>query len=611
MLERIDLARRAILAAPRLLSLRPDSRLTVADRIEELADRQPEHPFLVFADGGADAPLRTMSYGDLEQSANRVAAWALHHGLRPGSAVALLMENRPEFIAMWAGLAKAGLTSALLNTNLSGAALDHAIEAAGTHTVVLGAECADRFATLPEPRAAALDVWVQGAARSGAAPAPSGSHDLDAELQRQEASRPDRRVRESRRCRDDLFFIYTSGTTGLPKAAHFSHRRFFGAGLGGSVMLGMDRDDVHYCALPLYHSAGGVMMVSTVLSAGATLALRPRFSASSFWDDCRRFGATHFQYIGEFCRYLVNQPPRADDRDHGVRVAIGNGMRADVWRRFQERFGIERIIEFYGMTEGNMALVNDGGPVGAVGRIPFGRLGRRLAPIRLVRTDPGSGEPLRDAAGRCIECGVGEPGELLSRIVARSDRFGVPFEGYTSEEATRKKVLNDVFAPGDAWFRSGDLLRCDANGWLSFVDRMGDTFRWKGENVSTQEVAEAVGGFPGVAIANVYGVEVEGNEGRAGMVALALEDPDSFDPEAFYRFTSQRLPSYAAPLFLRLVKELDVTGTFKLRKVDLVEEGFDPARSSDPILFRDEQTRSYVPLTRKLRKEILTSTRRI
>ena len=204
-----------------------------------------------------------------------------------------------------------------------------------------------------------------------------------------------------------------------------------------------------------------------------------------------------------------------------------------------------------------------------------------------------------------------EPGELLSRIVGRSDRLGIPFEGYTSEEATRKKVIRDVFAAGDAWFRSGDLLRRDADGWFSFVDRMGDTFRWKGENVSTQEVAEAISAFPGVALANVYGVEVEGNEGRAGMVALALDDPEGFDPEAFYRFTSEHLPAYAAPLFLRLVKELDVTGTLKLRKVELVEEGFDPRRSSDPLFFRDEQAGSYVPLTRKLRKEILTATRRL
>ncbi|MDJ0852660.1 MAG: AMP-binding protein, partial [Myxococcota bacterium] len=346
MLERIDIARRALLAAPRFLSLRPDGHFTVADRIEELADRQPERPFVRFVDGG-DSPLRTLRYGDLEEGANRVAAWALHRGLRPGSAVALLMENRPEFITVWAGLAKAGLTTALLNTNLTGAALNHAIEAAGASTVVLGAECADRFAGLPEPQAAALDVWVLGApgaraGRSGARPA--GSHDLDAELARHDAVRPDRRVREGRRCRDDVFYIYTSGTTGLPKAAHFSHRRFLSAGIGTSILLAMDRDDVHYCALPLYHTAGGVMMVSTVLAVGATLALRPRFSASSFWEDCRRFGATHFQYIGEFCRYLVNQPPHAGEREHGVRVAVGNGMRADVWRRFQERFGIERII---------------------------------------------------------------------------------------------------------------------------------------------------------------------------------------------------------------------------------------------------------------------------
>jgi len=593
-----------------MATLRPDARTTVADLIEERADEQAERSFVVFGGDLDGTPPQTLSYGELDEAANRVAAWALDQPLRPGSVVALLMENRPEYIVMWAGLAKAGITTALLNTNLFGAALRHALAAAGTDTLILGCECLGSFATTSTDLALPLDVWVSGAGEPEA-PLPEGAHDLDRDLEEREARRPDPRVREERRCSDDLFYIYTSGTTGLPKAARFSHRRFLGMGLGASIALRMDPDDVHYCALPLYHSAGGAMMVSTVLNAGATLALCRRFSASAFWDDCRRFGATRFQYIGEFCRYLVNQPPRDDDRDHDVRIAIGNGLRADVWERFQERFGVEEIIEFYGMTEGNVFFMNQGGPVGAVGRVPFGSLGRRFSPTRLVRVDVSTGEPLRDALGFCGECGVDEPGELMGRIPSKRDRLAVPFEGYTSGEATRKKILHDVFETGDSWFRTGDLLRRDADGWFYFVDRLGDTFRWKGENVSTQEVTNTLGDFPGVQFATVYGVEVEGQEGRAGMAALSLEDRDAFDRAAFYAFVSERLPAYAAPLFVRLPEELDVTGTFKLRVVDLVDEGFDVGRISEPVLFRDDEAGTYTPLTRKLRKQILSGDRRV
>lgn len=591
-------------------ALWPDARTTVADRIQELADEQPERSFVVFGGDLEGTPPRTLSYGELDAAANRVASWALDQPLRPGSVVALLMESRPEYIVMWAGLAKAGVTTALLNTNLTGAALRHALAAAGTDTLIVGPECLDAFATPAQDLALPLDVWVTGTPGLET-PLPEGARNLDSDLEGREDTRPDPRVREEQRCRDDLFYIYTSGTTGLPKAARFSHRRFLGLGLATSIALRMDREDVHYCALPLYHSAGGVMMVSTVLAAGATLALRRRFSASAFWDDCRRFGATHFQYIGEFCRYLVNQPPRDDDRNHRVRTAIGNGLRADVWQRFQERFGVDEIVEFYGMTEGNVFFVNQGGPVGSVGRIPFGSLGRRFSPSRLVRVDVSTGEPLRDALGRCGQCGVDEPGELMGRIPSKRDRLAAPFEGYTSEEATRKKILRDVFEPGDAWFRTGDLLRYDADGWFYFVDRLGDTFRWKGENVSTQEVTNVLDDFPGVKFVTVYGVEVEGQEGRAGMAALALEDRQGFDPAAFHAFVSERLPSYAAPLFVRLPEELDVTGTFKLRKVDLVDEGFDVGRISEPLFFREDEEGIYTPLTRKLRKQILSGERRV
>jgi fatty-acyl-CoA synthase len=391
---------------------------------------------------------------------------------------------------------------------------------------------------------------------------------------------------------DDLFHVFTSGTTGLPKAARLSHMRFLGVGDGKSAMEGYEPDDVIACALPLYHGAGGMVVVSSALSQGAAIALRRRFSASRFWDDARRDRVTGFQYIGEICRYLLNQPPRGDDRDHRVRVMMGAGLAPELWKPFQERFGVAHILEGWSSTEANTSLLNVDDVPGSCGRIPFGNLHNG----RLVRIDLETGEHPRGADGFCIECAPGQVGEFLGMIPDLPDSGAGRFEGYTDPAATEAKVLRDVFARGDRWYRSGDLLRRDADDYFFFVDRIGDTFRWKSENVSTQEVAEALAGFPGLEIANVYGVRVPGHEGRAGMAALVLRDPAAFDGRTFFAHTKE-LPAYAAPVFVRLAQEPDLTSTFKLRKIDLQREGYDPGRVRDPLFVRDEGARAYVALT--------------
>jgi fatty-acyl-CoA synthase len=599
MLGRCVLFLRMLPALVRLASYKPGARTSVGERIEALAARHPERPFVVFED-------RRMTYGELNRAANRVAHWAGAAGLRRGSVAALLMENRPEFLATWAGLAKLGVTAALLNTNLTGRALRHALAAARADHLVLGSECVERFATAAGELERPLQVWVDRdpAEGAGAAP-PAGARDLGAALAATAETNPESSVREDLRAGDDLFYIYTSGTTGLPKAARFSHLRFLATGELTAWAIGLGPSDVHYCALPLYHTAGGVMVVGSVLAAGATLALRRRFSASRFWDDVRRFGATRFQYIGEVCRYLMQQPPRSDDRDHAVRVIVGNGLRVDLWEPFQRRFGIERVVEFYGATEGNAPIINLENKVGSVGRYPFAWMSN----ARLIRFDVETETHPRDAGGLCIPCAPGEVGELVGRIPDRADSARGRFEGYTSEEDTRRKILRDVLAKGDAWFRSGDLLRQDEEGFFYFVDRVGDTFRWKGENVSTEEVAAALTGLPGLHMATVYGVRVEGAEGRAGMAALLLEDGAPFDPAAFHRHVSERLPSYAAPLFVRILADVELTGTFKLRKVRLQEEGYDPERVADPLFVRDDAAQRFVPLTRELLDEIRSGAR--
>jgi fatty-acyl-CoA synthase len=353
-----------------------------------------------------------------------------------------------------------------------------------------------------------------------------------------------------------------------------------------------------YNVLPLYHSAGGIAALGPALIPGGSLVIRRKFSVNEFWDDCFRYHPTFFQYIGELCRYLLNAPPGAHERDHHLRAIIGNGLRPEIWPHFQERFAIPKIIEFYGATEGNVALLNYDGKIGAVGRIPSYMRGRMQT--RLVRFDIEHEMPIRGPDGFCIECETGEAGEAIGKI---TDEPGRNFEGYTKAADTQKKVLRDVFEKGDAWFRTGDLLRRDAHGYFYFVDRIGDTFRWKGENVATSEVSEALGVVRGIREANVYGVTVPGMDGRAGMAALVTE-PD-FNPATLADKLAGNLPPYARPIFLRLQPDLEITGTFKQRKVELVKEGFDPNAIPAPLYWLNPATGRYETLTQAAYDDIV------
>jgi fatty-acyl-CoA synthase len=561
----------------------PSQPYTVADRLEERAAAHPERPFLLYE-------CRDVGYAALNALANRTAHAARALGLRRGDVAALLMENRPEFLATWLGLAKLGVTTALLNTHLRGRALAHAIGTAGPKLVIAGSECA---AALGDAAPAGARVFVvRDPDAEGEAPLPPFAASWDELLARASDANPDPAWRAGLVAGDDLFFIYTSGTTGLPKAARLSHMRWLGVGDGMSAIAGYGPDDAIGCVLPLYHGAGGMVVVSSALAQGAAIFLARRFSASRFWEDAARNGVAGFQYVGEICRYLVNQPPGPHDRAHRVRVMMGAGLGRDVWQEFQRRFGVESILEGWSSTEANTSLINVDGRVGSCGRIPFPERHNG----RLIRYDADTDAHPRDANGRCIPCGPGEIGEFIGAIPDLPDSGAGRFEGYTDPGATARKILHDVFTPGDRWYRSGDLLRCDTDGYYYFVDRIGDTYRWKSENVSTQEVAEALGGFPGLDVANVYGVHVPGAEGRAGMAALVLRDRDAFDGAAFFAWVAERLPGYAAPLFVRLSAEPDQTATFKLRKVDLQREGYDAALVADPLFVRDDAARAYVPL---------------
>jgi fatty-acyl-CoA synthase len=369
-------------------------------------------------------------------------------------------------------------------------------------------------------------------------------------------------------------------------------------------MMDTRRSDRMYDCLPMYHSVGGIVAIGAVLVHGGSVLIREKFSARQFWDDVTGFDCTLLQYIGELCRYLTQAPPHPREREHKIRLACGNGLRPDVWNTFKDRFRLPQILEFYAATEGNFSLYNAEGEPGAIGRIPpF--LARRL-PTALIAYDIDRGEPVRAADGFCIRCPANQVGEAIGRISATTslprlqarEGAGGRFEGYSNERDSQKKILRDVFEPGDAWFRTGDLMRRDERGFFYFVDRIGDTFRWKGQNVATCEVSQAVTECPGVAEANVYGVTVPGTDGRAGMAAIVADE--RFDLAQFRAHLDERLPDYARPLFLRILREMEVTATFKHKKSDLAHAGYDPSLTDDAIYFNDVGRGAFVRMDRTL-----------
>jgi fatty-acyl-CoA synthase len=572
---------------------RPGSRRTTADIVERWADETPSRTALCFEG-------REFSYAEYDAWGNRYAHWARAQGIRQGDVVAILMENRPQFLFAWLGLAKLGAVSALINSNLRGAPLVHSLKVAGARHLILGGELEEAFRAIEDQLDEPPRAWVTREAESEPG-------NLDPELMRAPSTRIDPSPRAGLTAGQTCFYVYTSGTTGNPKAARISHYRFAVLSNGFAAVAELEQGDRMGVVLPLYHTAGGLCAVGSSLAAGTTIALFRRFSASRFWRDCREQRVTCVQYIGELCRYLLNSPPDPDERAHGIRLMLGNGLRPEVWRPFQERFGIPRIVEFYGATESNVGMINIEGKVGAMGRIP--PLLEPALGIRLVRYDVESDEVVRDANGLCVAAGIGEPGEALGRVAKAGGKPTSRFEGYSSAEETEKKILHDVVEKGDRWFRTGDLMRKDEQGYYYFVDRIGDTFRWKGENVSTTEVAEVISRHPGVKEANVYGVEIPGHDGRAGMAALVV-DP-SFDLDDFHRYLEPQLADYAAPRFLRLQERFETTATFKHRKVDLTREGFDPSRISDPLYFASREKPSYVPLDPELHERIVTGKVRV
>ena len=550
--------------------------------MREQAQAIPDRPLLRFE-------AETLSFGAYNEGVNRYADVIGRAGIGRGQAVAIMMENSPAFLMAEGAMGKLGSIGALINTHLRGAALAHVLQSSTARLLLVDAACWPAVRELGPLEgvgvyAAAPPEELRGTPFRSLAEALAGASTAEPNI-------PDVKVS------DVMMYIYTSGTTGYPKPTIIRHARFTMGGQSLRVVLGLTAGDCSYAPTPLYHGYSNFVGFAPALHAGTTFASRRKFSAGHFLDDVQRHGVTHFMYVGELCRYLLRQPPSPRDRAHKIRIATGPGLRPDIWEAFVERFGIEHIIETYGQTEANLSLMNRRGRVGSVGRsAPFTH-----GQLKLVRVDPDRQQPRRGPDGFLIECRPGEVGELLSQV---SKQTTMSFDGYVDQRDNEQKLLRDCFATGDTYLCTGDLLRRDRASYYYFVDRIGDTFRWKGENVATAEVAELLNGAPGVSETAVYGVQVPHADGRAGMALVVPAPGAQFDAPAFYRFAERTLPAYARPLFVRIAPAMDVTGTLKHVKVRLQREGYDPAVVRDPLYCRDDRAHTYVPLDAALKRRI-------
>lgn len=524
-----------------------------------------------------------LRYRDLDALAERVAARAHELGVRPGEVVAIQLPASAAFLALILGLAKLGARLSLLGTALRGRSLAHALQEVPSRVVITTPEGSDAIAAVAKgegPTLVALDV----AAAPDDAPDDSGLAALEAWLEA--APGVEARPAFEQRPSDTLFYIFTSGTTGLPKATQCSHLRYIAGAISESVLLGMNERDCMYVVLPMFHIAA-LSATGAALSVGGAVAIRPRFSASRFWRDVQRFEATTFQYLGEILRYVLAQPRHRDEQPNTLRAMIGAGISTRVWQEFVERFGPVRIVESYGSSEGVIGMFNLDEVAGSVGRPPENVEER----LRIVEIDEANGALVRDARGRLVECAEGEAGELISRLDDRSQ-----FEGYTSAEATERKFIEDAFEAGDVWYRSGDAFRKE-EGYYYFANRLGDTYRWKGENVSTQEVANALAACDAIEHATVYGVRVPEHEGNAGMALVSLRAGNAFDGAKLCGQLARELPPHALPLFLRIGDgKAALTDTYKLGTAVLKAQGYGEQLVDDPLFVLDQNENRYVPL---------------
>ncbi len=592
----LDVARKLpglLLKAPRMIkglimanSTNTTTPLGLAWAFEKSTQENPHGIALYYED-------QQFSYVDFNQWANRIAHHFLARGLKKGDVAVVLIENRPELLVTVLGLAKIGVVSALVNTSQTGKVLTHSINLVAPKAMIVGAECVQAVNDVAAELCLRADqrYWFADApTQTKPGRAPKGWKSLAKDIKDCPNYNPPTTQKNFRP--DGLFYVYTSGTTGLPKAAVFNNGRWMKAYGGFGYTFNLKTDDVLYATLPFYHATAMVVCWSSVLAGNAGLAIRRKFSASEFWDDVRRYNASAFGYVGELCRYLLEKPASEKDRQHRATKMVGNGLRPSIWGEFKARFGVEEVAELYASSEGNVGFTNIFNFDNTVGFSPM--------PYALVKYDKEAEAPVRNAKGLMIEVKRGEVGLLIGEITDKT-----PFDGYTDSDKNAKSIFSDVFKQGDKYFNTGDLMREIGFRHAQFVDRTGDTFRWKGENVSTTEVENIMTAHPDLAEAVVYGVEIANTNGRAGMAAITPHEGHDVNFATLLSHLKTELPTYAVPVFVRVKAAMETTGTFKYQKSGLKTEAFDPAKTGgEPLYVLLPGTTEYVPLTAAMQADI-------
>jgi len=555
---------------------------------EQATLRNPDGPALLQGEVA-------LTYFQVNQWANRIAHHLIAQGIRKGDVVAVFIENRPELLVTILAVAKVGAISALLNTSQTRDTLAHSLNLVAPAAIIVGEELVPAFSAVRERVSIdAARTWFVADRDTFSHPgiAPEGFINLMTASADSSSANP--ASSQQVFFDDPCFYIYTSGTTGLPKAGVFKHGRWMRSSASfGLIALDMRPEDVVYCTLPLYHATGLCVCWGSAISGASGFAIRRKFSASQFWNDVRKYRATTLGYVGELCRYLVDQPPSVGDSQHRVTKMIGNGLRPGAWGEFKTRFGVNHICELYAASDGNIGFTNI---------LNFDNtVGFSLMSWELAAYDHDSGAPIRDPKGFMRKVAKGEQGLLLAKIDDKA-----PLDGYTDPQKTEKVVLHDVFEKGDRYFNTGDLLRNIGFGHAQFVDRLGDTYRWKGENVSTTEVENILLQHPNISEAVAYGVEIRNTNGRAGMAAITpAESLATLDFSELLAFAREQMPAYAVPLFLRVKVKMETTGTFKYQKTRLKDEAFDPGKTGDdPIYAWLPGTQTYVQVTAQLLADI-------
>jgi citronellyl-CoA synthetase len=578
------------------LAITPESYKNVPILIEKHAKDYPNDAAILFED-------KMYTHKEYNEWCNRYANYfQTKVGLKKGDIAVVFMTNRPEIMFAIYGLSKIGVVSSLINTKQRSNPLVYSINIDPGKVFIIGEELIEAFEEVREKLKLSEEQskHLYFVPDTGEIQKPDGFHNLPDLVKNEDTTNPP--TSKTLQAKDPYAYIFTSGTTGLPKAAVITHGHTYGSSIyWGDTVVGFEHKDVIYVTTPLFHSHAINVAYAASLRNGSTIAIRRKFSASKFWDDAIKFKATSFNYIGEICRYLYNQPEKPTDRKHYIKKIVGNGLRNEMWRDFKKRFGIKQIFEFYGATErfapnfANRFNLNC-------------TVGFTLNPYAIVKFDTDTNEPVRDENGHMIRVKKGETGLLIGQIIA-DDVFI-----YTSKKADDKKIFRNVFEEGDIYFNSGDLLKEIGQikkiyKFTQFVDRIGDTFRWKGENVSTEEVEAVINEFDQVEMSCVYGVLLPNTEGRAGMVSLVTNSHsnEDFNFPGFYSMLQEKLPEYAVPKLIRFAPELNTTATLKIQKGGLKREGYDITKLTDPIYVLLPSNSGYILLTEEIYTQILNT----